>query len=291
MGQKYFWSTLLQRQAFSGHHETLNLAAYSRSTYLFHLIVGKISGVSLVVLAMATSIMLMPGDEVSGEMLPQSSNRTLTLGPGLRHELPATVIATRAGELCSDSRKNALWIEGNKGRYLPSVGDLVIAIVHHSSTETYHCSITANTPFALLGQLSFEGATKKTRPQLSPGALVYARVSKADKWNDVELECVSATSGKSDGLGPLKGGMLSDVSLDFARRLMMSGNKGGVNVLESIGEKIHFEVALGRNGKVWIGGSGVRETLAIIRVLKETDEKMLDLGGQGKLVKNVLKDL
>lgn len=242
--------------------------------------------------AMASPVIVMPGQELSADQLPSTNtNRTLTLGPGLRHIPPVTIVATQAGELCTDSKKNAVWIENLGGRYLPHTGDLVVATVHHSSTDTYHCSLTPHTPYVLLGQLSFEGATKKTRPQLNPGALVYARVSKADKWSDAEIECVNPSTGKSDGLGPLKAGMLFEVSPAFARRLIMGAGKGGVVLLEEIGEKIRFEVAVGRNGKVWVDSASIAETVAIGRCLTEADEKDLDLQAQKKLVNKMLKSV
>jgi len=241
---------------------------------------------------MATSMVVMPGDEISTDLFPSTnSSRTLTLGPGLRHIPPATITSTRAGELCTDGKKNAFWIEGSGGRYLPSVGDLVVATVHHSSMDTYHCALTPHTPFALLGQLDFEGATKKTRPVLNSGALVYGRVRKADKWSDVEIECFNSATGKSEGMGPLKGGMLFDVSSGLARRLMMGGGKGGVVLLEEFGEKIRFEIAIGRNGKVWINATSIKETLAIGKAFAQVDEKQLDVDEQKKLVKKLLKDV
>lgn len=239
---------------------------------------------------MATSTIVLPGQQLTADQLPQTtSNRTLTLGPGLSYLPPSTITTTVAGSLQTDARKNALWIESlNGGRYMPSVGDLVISTVHHSSTDTFHCSLSPHTPLVLLGQLSFEGATKKTRPQLNPGNLVYARVNKSDKWSDVEIECVSPATGKSDGLGPLKGGMLFHVSAGLARRLIMGGGKGGLVLLEEIGEKIRFEVAIGRNGAIWVDASSVGEVVNIGRILKETDEKGLDVAAQKKLVRKVL---
>jgi len=236
------------------------------------------------------STIVLPGQTLTPDQLPQTtSSRTLTLGPGLLFTPPSTITTTIAGTLTTDTRKNALWIESlNSGRYMPSVGDLVIGTIHHSSTDTYHVALTPHTSFALLGQLSFESATKKTRPQLNSGNIVYARVAKTDKWADVELECVSAATGKSDGLGPLKGGMLFHVSLGLARRLMMGAGKGGVVLLEEIGEKIRFEVAIGRNGVVWINAGSVADVVRIGRILKETDEKGLDVVAQKKLVRKML---
>ncbi|KAK4992999.1 exosome non-catalytic core subunit rrp40 [Elasticomyces elasticus] len=242
--------------------------------------------------AMATTQILLPGDVVSHDQLPNaSSTRPLTLGPGIRLIPPATITSTLPGALHADARKSALWIDNTSGRYLPSPGDLVIATVHHSSADLYHCAITPYTAFATLPQLAFEGATKKTRPQLSAGSLVYVRVAKADKWSEVELECVSGSTGKSEGLGPLKGGMVFDVSLSIARRLMMSQGKGAVVVLEELGEKMRFEVAVGRNGKLWVESGSVRETIAVGRSVQLVDEKRLDVDEQRKLCKKVIKDL
>ena len=233
---------------------------------------------------------VLPGQILQSDQLPQTtSNRTLTLGPGLSYHPPTTIQTTTAGLLQTDPRKNAVWVESlNSGRYTPTTGDLIIATVHHSSTDTYHCALTPHTPLAILGQLSFEGASRKTRPQLGSGSLVYARVSKADKWSEVELECVSPATGKSDGLGPLKDGMLFEISLGLARRLMMGAGKGGVVLLEEIGERVRFEVAIGRNGRVWVQAGSVGEVVRIGRCLKEVDERGLDVVAQKKLVRKVL---
>lgn len=136
-------------------------------------------------------------------------------------------------------------------------------------------------------------ATKKTRPQIAPGQLVYARVSLANKHMDAELECVNPATGKADGLGPLTGGMVFTVSLGFARRLLMpkSTTEGGVVVLEELGNMgLGFEVAVGRNGKVWVNSEAVRTILLVGRSLKESDEGKLDVEAQKKLVKKLVRE-
>lgn len=73
--------------------------------------------------AMATQTLVMPGEVLSGDILPIPSNRSvaLKLGPGLRHIPPSTVTTTLAGPLCVDRKKNAVWVENNRGRvrYIP----------------------------------------------------------------------------------------------------------------------------------------------------------------------------
>lgn len=120
---------------------------------------------------------------------------------------------------------------------------------------------------------------------------MYARVCKQSKWEDTEIECVNSNTGKADGMGPLTGGMLFDVPPKFARRLMMGAKKGGVVLLEEVGEKVKFEVAVGRNGKVWVDSKSVRETLAIGRLLKACDEGKWGVDEQKKQVKKSLKEI
>jgi exosome complex component RRP40 len=100
-------------------------------------------------------------------------------------------------------------------------------------------------------------------------------------------------TGKSDGLGELKSGMIFDISLGMARRLMMAKTReeGKVVVLEEAAEKhgARFEIAVGRNGRIWIHAESVRVTVALGRALKEADEKWLTVDEQVKLVKVMLK--
>lgn len=237
------------------------------------------------------SPVLLPGQKIPSLLLPPTKKGILTLGPGLRHTAPSTITATTAGFLSTDQRKGALWLESIPGRYSPSHGDLIVAQIHHSAADAYYCSLTPHTTLAILGHLSFEGASRKTRPQLKAGDLVYARISKAVRGDDVEIECVNPSSGKAEGLGPLKGGMVFSVTPAFARRLMMPGGKGGVNVLEGFGDKLQFEIAVGRNGTVWIDSASVRTTLAVGELLVNTEENGWTSGEQTKSVRKVIQAL
>ncbi|KAH9828220.1 KH domain [Teratosphaeria destructans] len=245
---------------------------------------------------MATPTLLLPGERVSPDQLPKSKKGTLTLGPGLRLLPPHTIQSTTAGALSVDHRKGALWLEHDGGRYQPAVGDLVIAQIHHSTMDAYACALVPHTPYALLGQLAFEAANKKTRPQLKQADLVYARVVKTGKNEDTEIECFNSSTGKAEGMGPLKNGMLFSVSPSFARRLMMGTDKAGqskgaVVVLEEVGEKLRFEVAVGRNGKVWVDAGSVREILAVGRLVVGADEGGWSVEEQKKQVKKAVKEI
>lgn len=111
---------------------------------------------------------------------------------------------------------------------------------------------------------------------------------------DPELECVSSSTGKSEGLGELKGGMLFDISLGMARRLMMPKpvEQGKLVVLEEFGGAgVAFEIAVGRNGKVWVDSKSTKATLAVGRAIQESDQSSLGVDAQRKLVRKMAKDL
>jgi exosome complex component RRP40 len=242
---------------------------------------------------MATDVsILLPGDPIPSSLIP-TTKKALKIGPGLTHIHPSTLLASIPGTLASDPKKNAIWLEYSGGgqRYVPSVGDLVIGTVLKSAGEYYVVSLAPYTPSVVLPHLAFEGATKKTRPKLDTGDLVYARVSSASKQTEAELECVNSNTGKAEGMGPLKGGMVFNVSCAFARRLMMPAKKGGCVVLQAMSEKVAFEVAVGRNGRVWVSAEKVATVVGVGRALTVSNEEGLDEEGQKGLVKRVLKGM
>ena len=83
--------------------------------------------------------------------------------------------------------------------------------------------------------------------------------------------------------------MIFDISLVMARRLMMPGGKGAVCILEEFAQKTPFEVAVGRNGKLWIESKAIKTTLVIGNAIVETDREALDLNSQRTLVRKLLK--
>lgn len=278
---------------------------------------------------MSTTSILLPGDQVPSDALPSAaaSSQPLRLGPGLRLlQQPQNsksktsfssnshiIEATQAGLLTIDNNRNAISLQTFPNRrYIPTANDLIIAQVQRSSQDFFHCIITPHAPLAVLGQLAFEGASKKTRPNLKQGDLVYARVLSVGigAGTEIELTCVNPATGKAEpgGLGLLSGGMVFDVSTGLAARLMKAGTSSSsaeaasVVALEELGKKFEskggFEIAVGRNGKVWVDCSGsgdiaIKITIAIGRCLQELDQthRHLTPAEQKKLVSRVLREL
>lgn len=95
------------------------------------------------------------------------------------------------------------------------------------------------------------------------------------------------STGKGEGLGLLKGGMVFKVSLGMARRMLAA--RGGIPLLETLGTKIGFEVTVGRNGLVHVDGGNVKATLAIGQAIQEVDSAALGEDAQRKLAAATLK--
>ena len=234
-----------------------------------------------------------PGDAIPN--LNLSVSKIFHPACGLRQESPsAPIISTIAGSLEQIPKKKTAQVIAQNAQYIPRAGDLVIAQVQRSSMDFFHLSICPHTPQAILPQLAFEGASKKTRPQLKPNDLVYARVLSANKNMEIELTCVNPSTGKSEpeGLGPINGGMVFDISTCLATRLIYTKD---VVILEELGGKIAggFEVAVGKNGRVWVDcpEAGVKGVCAVGICLQETDSGNLRESEQQKLVKKVLKGM
>ena len=266
---------------------------------------------------MTTPTILLPGESIPSRVLHSNDqSTTLRLGSGTRllyqGQKQDIVVATQAGLLSHDAKRNTISVLSFPNRrYIPTANDLIIAQIHHSSQDYFHCIITPHTPHALLAQLAFEGATKKTRPMLKAGELVYARVlsTGVGAGTEVELTCVNPTTGKAEpgGLGQLTGGMVFDVSMGLAARLMKAGSgsqrdggAAGIAVLEELGNKLEgkggFEIAVGRNGRVWVdcsngGDYATRITVAVGRCLSILDERDLSVSDQKKLVSKILREM
>lgn len=92
---------------------------------------------------------------------------------------------------------------------------MVIGIIKEKHGEQFRVDIGSSSGLANLPFLSFEGATKKNRPELKVGALVYARVVLATKDMEPQLSCLSVR-GKAEGYGELQNGYMFKVSLSLA---------------------------------------------------------------------------
>lgn len=108
----------------------------------------------------------------------------------------------------------------NIHQYIPATSDFIIGTVTARLGDTYRLHLNPSSPPAVLPHLSFKNASRKNRPQLEVGALVYAKVVLANKDMECEVSCVG-DSGRADGLGELKGGNVITVGLRTCRAYVL----------------------------------------------------------------------
>ncbi|KAF9533059.1 exosome complex exonuclease RRP40 [Crepidotus variabilis] len=214
-----------------------------------------------------TETVVLPGDHVPAQHV------NLKLGPGLQQhstssttKAEATVIVTRAGELHHSGNRSKWWVESNSRRYVPAAQESVIGVVIQRQGEGFRVDI-GGAHSAYLDALAFEGATKRNKPNLKVGSLVYARVSLAHKDMEPELECFDAQSRKAEGFGELKGGFVVRCSLKMCRDLLDPQHF----LLPLLGGRFPLEAATGVNGRVWVSAKEIKQTIALVRCIEAAD--------------------
>lgn len=209
----------------------------------------------------------LPGDQID---FPKED---LTLGPGFLDDPlavdPIPVIAGQVHRTDPEDRKtknqNLVYIESDTRRYLPEVNDNVIGIVTTRHAEGFRVSVSDLAPQVQLSAMAFPNASKKNRVNLQNDSLVYARVSAASREVEGEIECIDPQSGKAGGYGELKDGFCFDAPIAFTRRLLFKGHP----VLDTLGELVPFEIAIGVNGKIWVKSEEVTTTLKIYQCIDQ----------------------
>ncbi|WFD44951.1 exosome non-catalytic core subunit rrp40 [Malassezia psittaci] len=170
------------------------------------------------------------------------------------------------------STTHGWWVDTNTRRYIPTIDDLVIGQVTNRGVDSYTVTLFS-AHSASLPVLAFEGATRRNRPNLEVGALVYARVISADTWAEPEISCIDPISGKSEGMGELKRdaqrevSMVWPISLGLARALYSPKH----TLLSRIAPHFPFEAAIGLNGLVWVRTSTAEQAVALGQILQAAE--------------------
>ena len=209
---------------------------------------------------------VLPGDDVT--CLVSFAPSPLRLGAGL-HVRDAGIFATRAGVL-QHLEPNRFFVWSSARRFSPAVGDTVVGVVRDRLADAYRVRLHG-TSLALLPVLAFDGATRRNKPSLAIGALVFARIVACSKHMEPELSCTApAGTPKKDWMtgaavfGELAAGRLAHVPLGLARRLL----DPSCALLATLGRALSFQAAVGLNGLVWISGETDAATAAICAALE-----------------------
>ncbi|WFD22243.1 exosome non-catalytic core subunit rrp40 [Malassezia equina] len=233
-------------------------------------------------------VVVLPGDEIRDAAPSMAQTK---LGPGMlptpsdNEQGAVSFTPIRAGALghvekAERSRAgpappvHAWYVDGLQRRYVPAAGDRVIGQVTNRGMESYTVTLFS-AHSATLPVLAFEGATRRNRPNLEVGALVYARVVRAESWTEPEISCVDAVTGKAEGLGELKSAepdtaMVWPVACSLAQSLLRPQHP----LLKHVAAHFSFEAAVGVNGLVWIRTASPEHAVAMGRVLAAADDTL-----------------
>ncbi|KAM9741021.1 exosome complex component RRP40 [Menidia menidia] len=213
---------------------------------------------------------LLPGDEFSLEaedtiLLTDSSRpERAVCGPGLRR-CGARLLVSKSGVL-RHKPPHTFWIDSQQRRYVPAKGETVIGIVVAKAGDVFKVDV-GGSELASLSYLAFEGATKRNRPNVQVGDLVFAQFIVANKDMEPELACIDG-SGRANGLGAFgAGGLLLRVSLGLARRLLAP--RGPLRA--ELERALPCELAVGLNGRVWVRAGGLQQTMVIAHLLQSCE--------------------
>ncbi|KAG9138337.1 hypothetical protein Leryth_001542 [Lithospermum erythrorhizon] len=205
---------------------------------------------------------VVPGDVVLD--LSKLTNQTIKLGTGLRQDCDSITVM-KAGKL-RFSKPNKYWVESSHKRYVPCAGDTILGIVIDSKAENFLVDIKGPT-LAFLPVLAFEGGTRRNIPKFEVGALIYARVVKANTGMNPELSCMDA-NGKAAEFGPLKEGFMFESSTGLSRMLLSSPT---CPVLDALGKKLSFEIAVGLNGRVWVNAASPSSIILVSNAIMNSE--------------------
>ncbi|XP_014369116.2 exosome complex component RRP40 [Papilio machaon] len=197
---------------------------------------------------------VLPGDYCE-EISAAGEKSKVIVGPGLRKE-SNHVYVTKAGVL-KKKNPNTYWVDYYQKRYIPARGENVIGIVIQKAGDIYRVDLGSSMS-AALSYLSFEGATKKNRPNVQIGDVVYAKTLVGSKDMEPELVCVDSY-GKKGRLGVLTDGFLFKCSINLIRKIL----NPSCPLLDCLKNEWPFELAAGMNGRIWIKAKTMRETIAL----------------------------
>lgn len=153
--------------------------------------------------------------------------------------------------------------------YSPREDDIIIGIITQKTFEIYKLDILANKE-ATLNSIDFEGATRKTKPNLNVGDAVYARVEKENKYSNATLSCKSLTNAKvwSSGestYGELKDGKIYNIHRYLGLKLLK--NQKFIDRLKECVDKL--EIKIGYNGRIWIKTEKLNDNAKVFKAIMQ----------------------
>ncbi|XP_012882014.1 PREDICTED: exosome complex component RRP40 [Dipodomys ordii] len=190
-------------------------------------------------------------------------------GPGLRR-CGDRLLVTKCGRLRhkepgggGGGGGGVYWVDSQQKRYVPVKGDHVIGIVTAKSGDIFKVDVGGSEP-ASLSYLAFEGATKRNRPNVQVGDLIYGQFVVANKDMEPEMVCIDSC-GRANGMGVIgQDGLLFKVTLGLIRKLLAPD----CEIIQEVGKLYPLEIVFGMNGRIWVKAKTIQQTLILANILE-----------------------
>ena len=208
---------------------------------------------------------VLPGDPIALSSLPSplDASSSITLGPGLHYDKDTDTFTSHSSGHVREPSSLTYYVDGHRPAASSlSTGDLVLGIAVRRQLESILVDFGYN-ELASLSLYDFEGSTKRTKPNIDRGDVIYGRLTLEGECQP-RISCVN-DDGKSDGMGVLhENGYLFDIPIDVANDLIDHHD-----LLKELGNEIPYEIAIGANGRVWVRATTTRTMIALRKVLLE----------------------
>jgi exosome complex component RRP40 len=110
----------------------------------------------------------------------------------------------------------------------------------------------------------------------------------AERDMEAELTCISPATQQADGFGELKNGYVFTCSLPLARSLINTQHP----LLQALGDRLPFEVAVGYNGRVWVNSDTTRHLILVVNALQNLEHHVqLDKNQAVKMVQQLFDNM
>ncbi|KAI3389005.1 hypothetical protein SNEBB_006658 [Seison nebaliae] len=224
----------------------------------------------------------MDGDRryLPGDVIHLESDEIKKIGRGLKYDElinennkdeSVTLRVVNSGKLLL--KKKAGVIDNFGVGYIPNVGDRIIGVTTQTSHETVRVDIGWLTPMNL-SLLAFDGASKRQKPNVNVGDLLYCQITEMYQNGYVELSCENAKDIKlesklSGSLGVLTkleqqvSSYLMRIPPRFAKKLLYRYDRS-CDLLWRMAKELNiFESAIGVNGYIWFRANNVDNILKL----------------------------
>ena len=120
------------------------------------------------------------------------------LGSGLKVQGDSVISCLRGMLRYRGLNSNTYYVEIDRKMYIPQTGDNVVGVIEDRGSGDYYKVNIGGGKTALIAKIAFEGATKRNRPELKKGDVLYCRVALAHRHLEPELTCIAISGVKKD---------------------------------------------------------------------------------------------